>query len=299
MTLIIFFLISIVGGLSAPLVKLTVETFHPILLVFLRSLISLLITLPIILIYNKKLTFSNWIRNKHLLTANLLFAANWILFAFGIQYTSIIMSQLLYLPVALIVSAIGFLFLKEKLHPRQIFGLILTLLGMSLLIKNSIQSQDILSFGKPVGNLIIFAAVLSWSLYLVFSRKVSASYSPAAITFFNFLASAFISAFFLLSPATKFNLQNVSGQAVFGLVALALFSSVIVFYLIQWLVKHTSAFIPSLTLYTTALFASIVGIIFFNEKLSTILIVASVFILIGVFMTTFNQQLKKSIKLLE
>src|SRR3989344_824324 len=100
MTLLVFLLMSAVGGANAALIKFTVTQFPPIVLVAARAILASLLVSPFII---KKLP-KKWPNKKYLFICNLLFAANWILFAFGVQHTSVIMSQLIYVPTALIVA---------------------------------------------------------------------------------------------------------------------------------------------------------------------------------------------------
>lgn len=290
MTLIIFLLASLVGGSGAPLIKFTVGVFSPITLVVLRALLAALFITPIV--FQKRL-FILKEKRMQLILANILFAANWLFFAFGIDHTTVIMGQIIYLPTAAIVAIIGYLFLKEKLTKEQIIGLILAIGGMSFLIYGSYSTGEVLSFGTPTGNFLVMLGLFSWSIYTVVSRSISNLYSPLTITFFNFVMALVLS--FILLPLELANRSfpiHLTTTGILGLLSVALFNSVIFFYLYQWLVKHTSAFISSLSLYLVTVFASMAGIVFFNEKLTTNLIIGVFFIVIGVFLSTSYNYLK-------
>ena len=293
MILAVFLLNALIGGTNPAFVKAALAEFPPITLVFLRSLLAALVTLPLIYSqWSKIKTFSD---KKLLFISSLLFAGNWLFFSIGLQFSTIIMSQIIYMMTPLIVAILGYFFLKEILSKNQILGLILAILGMSILIYGSIKSQDIFSFGTPLGNFILIIAKICWALYLVTSRKVSKSYSPLTILFFNFITATLVA--LLIIPfelsIRQFDLTNVSATGLFSLLALALISSVLVFFLYQWLIKHTSAFIPSLLSYPVALVAGIIGIIFFGEKLTVNLILGGALIMLGVFLATTYQYAKK------
>lgn len=296
MTLFVLLLASIIGGSNAALVKFTVGQFSPVILVIFRSALAALMILPFF--YFTKSSFKIKAKKAYLLLANLLFAANWLFFATGIQYTSVIMSQIIYIPTALIVAILGYLFLKEKLSKNQVFGLVLTLIGMSVLIWGSTRSQDILSFGKPLGNFLIILGLFSWSIYTIVSRKISSIYTPLTITFYNFLISAiFVSLLIPLKLGNKdFMLADITIGGILGLVSIAFFNSVLFFWLYQWVIGKTSAFISSLILYVTPIIAAFTGIIFFGEKLTASLVLASALIMVGVFLATTYQALKINLK---
>ena len=236
---------------------------------------------------------------KKLILANIFFAGNWIFFAFGIKNTSVIVGQLSYVPTALIVAFLGYLFLRERLKNEEIIGLVLTIVGMLVIVYGSIRSQDVLSFGTPLGNLLVFLGLISWSFYIVASKRISNIYSPSIITFYNF-AVAFVIGLFLLPLDLLFgniNSIKISPESILGLVSLALFSSVLFFYLYQLLIKLTSAFTASLVLYPVTILASFLGIIFFNEELTLSLFFGAVIVVGGVIFATYKQFSKKIIKL--
>lgn len=293
MILAVFLLISLIGGFSGALVKFTTTELSPIILTFLRSLVSTLIILPFV--YHERL-FSKIVIDKNLLVANTFFWVNWLFFAAGVQKTSLLMASVAYLPVPLIVAIIGFLWLKEKLSREQIIGLILSLTGVLMLVVQSIRTQDVLSFGTPLGNILLSIAVICWSLYLVSSRKIAQAHSPLKIIFFNFLTSSILSAPLAILDISS-STTRISQYAILSLLALVLFSSVIVFYLIQWLVKHTSAFIPSLTLYLSSTVGGLTGIVFFHEKLTAIFALSAFLILCGVFLATSFRYARNNIKI--
>ena len=210
MILAIFFLTAFIGALGAASIKFTLGDFPPMVLVFLRGLLAAILLAPVIYFQREKFTLQK--EKKLLLASGVLFALNWILFAYGIQRTTVIMGQLLYLPTPIIVGIVGFFMLKEKLTKDQIIGLFITLLGMFILTQGMIVSNDSSSFGEPLGNFIIFLGLLSWSIFTVTTRKISALYSPLHLTFINLLTVTLISAVILMFPYARqnFNFSNVT-----------------------------------------------------------------------------------------
>lgn len=284
-TIFIFLLVALIGGSNAALVKSALSEFPPSLLVFLRFTLAFLIMLPFIMKSRIRIKPGSL---RDILFAGLAVSGNVLFFALGVGYTSIIMSQLIYLPSALIVALIGYFFLKEKLSKNQIIGLFITMIGMGVLVRGSLATHDVFSFGTPIGNATVGLALLSWSYYLIISRKLSKTYSPFVITFFNFVIISLVSlpfAIFELNSA-QFAIFQVSVWGVINVIGLAILSSVLFYFLTQWVVRHTSAFIASLTIYVNLLFSAIFGIVFFSEKLNPTFILGGVLILCGVFVAT-------------
>lgn len=293
----VFFLTAAIGAIGAASIKFTLGDFPPMVLVFLRGLLAAILLAPVIYIHPEKFTVKK--EKKLLLISGLLFALNWILFAYGIQRTTIIMGQLLYLPTPIIVGIVGYFTLREKLTKDQIIGLIITILGMVILTRGTIASKDTTSFGEPLGNFIIFLGLLSWSLYTITSRKISGIYSPLHLTFINLLIVTLISSVILMfgqEARQNFNFANVTIPGIIGLISVASLNSIGFFGLYQWLIKNTSAFTASLILYPTTVLASVVGIIFFGEKLTINLVLGGAFVIVGVFVANSLNHVRRYVK---
>ncbi len=285
MILAIFFFALIFGGAGSALNKFGGSQINPLSLVFFRAVVSFIVLLPFI---DRQEVISAVKNSKTLIFAGFLFALNWIFSSYGIQKTNVFVAQLIYVPTSLIVAGLGYFLLKEKLTKVQMTGLLLTLIGMMILFIGPAKSQQALSFGTPLGNLLVAGGLVSWALYIVVTRKVSDKFSPLSIIFIDFFLTAVLSGI-LLVPASwqpGFLLIKFEPNLILSIIAAAVISSVGFFLLNQWLIKNTSAFISSTFIYPTTLSALVYGTIFFGERLSTGLFFASILILMGVFLST-------------
>ena len=288
----IFLFALVLGGAGSALIKFGGSQINPISFVFFRAVVSFIVVLPFA---NKQELISIIKAPRALIIAGLLFSLNWIFFAYGIQKTNVFTAQLIYVPTSLIVAGLGYFLLKEKLKKIQIAGLILTLAGMLVLFLGSVKSQQTFSLGTPLGNLLVIGGLISWALYIVVTRKVSDKFSPLSIIFIDFFLAATVSGI-LLIPASQqvgFLLIKFEPNLILSIFAASVLSSVGFFLLNQWLIKKTSAFISSTLIYPVTLSALVYGIIFFGERLSVEIILASVLILTGIFLGTNLSLTKK------
>lgn len=290
---ILFLVTGLLGGTTGALVKYLVEMTTPLTVVAARFVVAVILISPFLL---RAPLFKKALKNKHLIFGSVFFTANIALYAIGIQYTSLIMGQLLYVPTALIVAIIGYIFLKEKLNRQQITGLLLALIGMSILIIGSIKTSDVLSFGTPLGNILIGIGVLSWSAYTVISRKNSHTFKPEEITFINFSCASAITAIMILILYINGNLNSQLSLSKINidvfLIAAAVVSLLFVM-LFQLLIKKTSAFTSSLITYINPLIASVLGIAFFKEHFTPHLFFGGLLIMSAVFYSTTYQYIKR------
>lgn len=285
MIALVFLLFLLFGGASAALIKYAGAKISPIDLVFFRSVIAAVAIVPFV---NKKelIRFRN--EPKILSLAAILFAANWIFFAYGIQKTSVIMGQLIYVPTVVIVAFVGYFFLKEKLNNKELIGLVLSLVGILYLIFGSFKTNDILSFGTPLGNFLVVIALISWAFYLVITRKISNNFKPLSIIFIDFVVSGLISGIFFILNIKNYSRDIFDANLITAILAMVFVSSIGFFFLNQWVVKHSSAFVSSMLLYPTTLSAVIYGVIFFKEKLEISLIIGGAVMISGVYLSTVD-----------
>lgn len=280
------------GAISPVLVKIGVREIPPITFTALRFLLALIVFIPFYLKKREKLSRKDIYK---LSIQSIFFTANVGLFSIAIQYTSAIMSQILYSLVPVSVGVLAFFVLKEKMNKDKLVGSVIAFVGLSFLIFQSITKSDILSFGTPLGNFLNILAVLSWSLYIVLSKKMTKTYSPVTTSFFSFVVTVLILSalipFELLIRPLHFSDITLTGMG--SLMGLAVVSSAFYFFLIQYGIKKTTAFTASLYQYLGPVFAAFTAIPFLHEKPTLPLVFGGILIIAGVFYTTSYSYIKK------
>lgn len=282
------------GSLNSVLVKLGVREIPPLTFTMLRFFMATLILLPFYLKQpNKKISSKH---AKSMFAQGFFFASNVGIFSIAMQFTSAIMSQIIYVFIPIVVGIISYFFLKERFTRNKVIGSTLAFLGVSFLIGQSIVKADILSFGTLYGNLMILVGVFAFSGYFLFSQKLSKFYSPTTITFFTFLIT-----FILLLAMSPFELSirpllfsDITAIGIGSLFGLAIFSSAIQYSLIQVGIKKTGAFTASLFQYLAPFFTIISATIILKERATLSIIMGGLLIMFGVFYATaFNQIVEK------
>ena len=119
------------GALPPLLVKLGVREIPPLTFTVFRFVLATLFLLPFYL-KNHKLKIP--LINKWTLLNSLFFEGNVALFSIAIQFTSAIMSQLIYIFVPIIVGIWGVLFLEEKISGNELIGSIVAFAGAIFLL---------------------------------------------------------------------------------------------------------------------------------------------------------------------
>lgn len=175
------------------------------------------------------------------------------------------------------------LFRGTCLNRWQVIGTILSFIGMSTVVLNG---QFVLQL-SPIGDLLAFAACISWAFYTLLMKLVADKYSSFFITrkvFFYGLLT--ILPYYLLEDnqmAVSTLLKwNVVGHFLF----LGVLASMICFLTWTWCVFHLGAMKATNYIYinpiTTILFASII----LKETITIYFIIGTFCILLGLFLSS-------------
>lgn len=291
--LIALFVSNFIGGALSPLfVKLGTAEIPIALFTSFRFLIAIIVLLPIILVTKNKFDKKHV---KELVLYSLFFSANVILYAIGLKFTTALVSQILYTTVPIFTGILSYLIIHERFGFNKIAGAIIAMTGVGLIIYESLQKTGGLTFGTPLGNSILMVAILSWSMYLVMSKRLTSIYSPLVTSFSSFVITFIIALLFVPFEllTSHFLFSSVTTSGTISVLGVGIFSSAFSFFLIQYGVKKTTPFIASLFFYLAPLFSSLTALPILHEKVSIQLVLGGLLIITGVFFATTYEFIKK------
>ena len=130
-------------------------------------------------------------------------ALNMLTFFKGLEYTTPIHASVIMVVVPIIVLIMSSIFLKEKIIPKKIIGIMLGLSGavvLSVYGKPTLSSENIL-----LGNLLVFINAVSYSVYIIIIKKLSDKYHP-----FTFIKWLFLFGTFMVLPFGYSELEAVN-----------------------------------------------------------------------------------------
>lgn len=261
----IFFLIltaAILGGGAGIFGKIALLEIPPFSFTFLRFFIASIFLIP----FSFKHLPNFQKKDYKIILLSLLASANVILFAFGIRHTTANISQMIYTVVPIVSALLSFFYLKERFSVQKIIGIVVGFAGAMMIVSLPLISSN--HNGSTIGgNLTIFVAMLSISLYWVLSKKFQSKYSPSEINnyfiFTTTLLFFFFSIFDLLREPNWWH--GVSGQAYFSLVLVAVLSTAIYYLISQIIVKRATPVMASMVLYIQP-FATFIWAYYFYQK---------------------------------
>lgn len=289
MLIFLIFVVAAFAGSSNPIfIRFATAEIPPLTFSALRLLLTAVVLFPI------------WQKQKEIIAFKDLYKVlpyiiNMGLYAIGIQYTSATMGALLYTLAPVLTAVLAIVLLHEKLKKVELIGAIFAFFGTAILIAGSIETKDIFSFGRPLGNILVGLAVLSWGFYPIGIKSLTKKYANSTILFYAFLLGGLV--FLCLSPiewlVRPLDIPHISYVTVICVIGSAMIGTALYYFLFQWLIKHTTAFVASLTAYSGFVAAAIYGFLFLGEHITARLAFGAFFVLLGVFLATTYTQLKK------
>jgi drug/metabolite transporter (DMT)-like permease len=292
LALVTIILAAFFGGAIPVLSKIALNEIPPISFVFFRFLIASIIILPFFLREIPKISVLK------IVFISLFATVNVTLFAFGVRLTTADVGQMLYTTVPIIVIVLSYILLKEKTTLRRFLGVIIGFAGAIMIILLPILGRGTIFSGNLVGNLLIFTAVISFSIYSVLSKKLQEQCSPICLTsLFIFTTTVILFILLPFDAASHPNWwQSVSTSGILSTLYVGIFGTAVYYLLYQYSIKHGTPTIASITLYIQPIVTFLVAYVILGEQLTAFFIIGSILVFLSAWIITRKNSKNKSNK---
>lgn len=284
-TVLLMILTTVFWGGSFVAGKIALPEFPPMTLTFYRFLIATAIIYP----YMWRREQVKIPEKKDLL---LLFGLGFLgvsgYFAFqftSLLYTSAANSSTINALNPLTSSIIASFLTEERLTKRKIGLIFLALFGVFLTISGG-DFGVILSMNYNRGDLIMLLAMLSFSIYGVFSKKATAIYSPLLVTAYIFLFGLIQIIPLMLRENVWMNVLDFSTNAWISIIFMAIGSSVLGYLIQQVAIKNLGVNKTSLFINLVPIFATIFAHFVLGDPITIINMAAIGVIVTAVYLNT-------------
>ena len=245
-------------------------------LVFLRSLLSLIITLSIIKIKN----ISPWGNNRSLLILRgVLGTSALICIFYAIRNMPLSISTVIQYTYPLFISIFAVVFINEKTTRKLIFALIIGWIGI-LIILNPTQLSNINVEIENISIFIAFLGAICTALAYITVKKLSLTEDIYVIIEYFPLISLIT-----LLPIVFINWVTPNWNELIWIIGIGLFTQLGQTFLTIGL-KNLPASEASIINYLQVLFGSIWGVSFFNEIININFLIGALLVLLGTIIST-------------
>ena len=219
-------------------------------------------------------------------------AINQLFFFEGLNLTTPINAAIVMTISPILVIFLSFLIIKEVVTFRKILGILLGLLGASILI---LKSGGIdFSSNHQTGNVFVFINASSYALYLVIVKPMMEKYHPITVMFYVFSFGLLYVIPFGYTELLEVNWSSIPDNICLEIAFVVVFTTVVAYLFNSMGLKELSPTTVSIYIYLQPILASIFAIFWGSDNLDVEKIIAATLIFLGVYLVSVSSL--KSIK---
>ena len=211
-------------------------------------------------------------------------AANQLLFIGGLSRTTPINAQVIGTTIPAFTLAFGALVGVDRVSPTRMAGILLAAAGAVYLV-----GPDRVQFtpDTTIGNAMIAANALAYSLYLVLSKPMLKKYdSLGVMVWVFFFGTLFVAPFGAVSAARSGAIATMPLEAWLGLGFIILIPTVGAYALNAWALRRSAPSVVASYVYLQPLITGAIAVAVQNEPIDPRAIPATLLIFAGVALTT-------------
>lgn len=207
---------------------------------------------------------------------------NQLLFFKGLASTSSLNAALIVVTIPVFVFLISLFLKKEKIEIKKIIGLVIGLLGSSMIILNSSTNQN--QVDSSSGDFYVVANSILFASYFIIVKPLSHNYPALFIAFWMFFFGSIISFPISLNAIVAINWSLMNPKAYIILFSLIVIVTAAGYIVNTWALKYANATNVSFYIFTQPFFTAICALIFLKKEISYIKIICAGFIFLGVYL---------------
>jgi drug/metabolite transporter (DMT)-like permease len=259
-------LAGIIWGASFTLVRWALVDFSATTLIFWRFLIAIILGEVLHFLVNRELFKSSWSDLKLSMLAGVFLGLSLVFQTYGLNYTTATNSGFITSLYVVLIPIIAALFFKQKIKMHHILLSLLAFTGMGFLL-------DLRTFSVQIGEVLTIVAAVTAAFQIIFIGKV-AKHAKSAFRFNTYQSFwAWVTLIpFLVAEVRSKDLSlwptNPSWLSVTSILALALFVSILAFYLQVRAQRTLSTATSSMLCLLEGPFAFIFAAYFLSERLN-------------------------------
>ncbi|MEW5922579.1 MAG: DMT family transporter [Candidatus Zixiibacteriota bacterium] len=268
-------------GLSFVGTKMALVYLTPVEIIAVRMFLGL----PVLMLATKLRRVSfNFARGDYIiiLISSLLIGTHFLIQAVGLIYTTATNTAWLIATIPVFIALLSYIFLGEKLSPMKLAGIAAATAGVFLLISNGHFNS--IGWIDSVGDWIILASCVTWSVYTIITRNITRRVSPLAVSLGILLLPAVALVLYTLAVTPVGKFMHLPWHIILILIFLAVFCLGLAHWL--WLegLSRKGAADVGVFIYLEPLVTTIAAIPILGEKITIFIIIGALLIISGVYM---------------
>jgi drug/metabolite transporter (DMT)-like permease len=215
-------------------------------------------------------------------------AFNMLTFFKGLSLTSPISAAVIMVTTPMIVLVLSAIIMKERMHKRKVFGIILGLIGTAFLILYGKSIGSATNAG--LGNFLVLVNAISYGFYLIIVKKLMNKYNA-----FTFVKWIYLFGFLMVLPFGWSQFATVDWAFVptdiYWKIGFVVVISTFLTYLLNLLsMKELKPTTVAVFIYLQPLFATVFAISLGKDELSLVKIGSAILVFSGVYLVTLKKK---------
>lgn len=281
--------VAIVWGTTYLGIRIAVQTIPPWFVAAIRQILATLILLVYLLRTNKLKWIGFTDFKRQFILGNLMFVLANGLTTVAEQILPSGLTSLLAALSPLVIFMGSVLVGIQNPTIKGFAGVVIGFAGVAFIFREGLG--DLLDPNYKKGVLILFTAVIGWAIGTIYS-KVNAHKSTDLFVdlFYQFGCAAVVQTIFAFVFSKDINPSSWSINSIAAVIYLAIFGSVIAYFAYSYALKKVTATEVSILSYFNTIIALFLGWLILNEPITFDLVIATVLIIIGVFITNYKKK---------
>ena len=211
--------------------------------------------------------------------------------SYGLLYVSSTVASVIVATIPLFSPIAAWYFYKEKLSRTNLYGLVITFMGVSLVVLDSSFNFT----ASPLGISLEFLAVLGAIGYASVLKGLSHRYNTfTIITYQNMIGVLFFLPFWLGFEMTDFTQIPFHDKAFWAIVKLAIFASTFAFILFTYSVRNMGINKSNIFINIIPVFVAVFAYIILGDELNFHQMIGIAIVISGLFLAQINWKRKKN-----
>jgi len=216
-------------------------------------------------------------------------ATNMLLFFKGLELTTPIHASVIMIISPIIVLILSSFYLGEKITKLKIVGVIFGFAGATILTvygKSASPADNVF-----LGNIMILLNAISYSIYIIIVKKLTYKYHPMTFIKWLFLFGFFMVLPFGFSDLTIVNIDTFTPYIWFSVVFVIVGATFGTYLLNPLALKYLKASTVTVFIYLQPLIAGVYAVLAGSDAVTSVKLIASSLIFIGVYLVTKKPKL--------
>lgn len=281
--------VAVVWGTTYLGIRIAVHTIPPWFVTAMRQGVASLILL-IMLWKQNQLRWIGWssLRRQILLSSLMIIIANGMTTVAEQSIPSGLTSLLNALsPIVVFIGCV--LIGLQKLTLKGVIGVVVGFLGVAFIFRDGLG--DLLDPDYKTGIVYLAIAISGWATGTIYTKKYTHHSSNIILDlFYQFVFSAVVQLIFAFTFSKTIEPSMWSGESLLAVLYLGVFGSIVGYFCYIYALKRVTATEVSILSYFNTVIALFLGWLVLDEVITFDLLIATVLIIVGVFITNYKKK---------